>query len=457
MHHPFHHPNLGIVSRALMTLFSMFILASSLFFLVFGEYQRPAVNAQARNQAAVIVQFDQQAHVVRTIAFTQPISGLVALQWSGLQVVTTTTSFGPAVCSIEGVGCPAENCFCDPNRFWAYNYWDGRAWQSYNVGAHSSVISQTGAIEGWRWGEFGAPQTPVTQTLAAARALTWLQARQSITNGGDSSVGTAVETMLAVSANRLAAADWRRTTTSPSLQDYVAVNGAAFTRSSAAAAGKLALAVAAADACLPAGALTPQGHYSPTLGAYSKQSGPHSLAILGAVAISESVPVTAQQTLKQAQQTNGGWEWAPGWGADTNATAVAVQALLATGEPISSSILSSALAFLQAAQQSDGGFAYDLAPNAPSDANSTAYVVQALLATGEAPTAARWTVSATNPISYLLALQLADGSFQWQPATGSNQLATQQIIPALLGRPHPIARQAVTSCPATYLPLVAKP
>lgn len=456
MHHPFHHPTLSMVSRALTTLLSTFILASSLFLLVFGTYQRHTVNAQALNQADVIVQFDDHAHVVRTIAFTQPISGLAALEWSGLQVVTTTTSFGPAVCSIEGVGCPAENCFCDPNRFWAYSYWDGRAWQSYAVGANASVISQTGAVEGWRWGEFGAPQVAATQTLAAAEALTWLQARQSITNGGYSSVGAAVETMLAVSANGLAAAHWRRTTTSPSVQDYVAVNGAAFTRG-AAAAGKLALAVAAADACLPAGALTPQGYYSPTLGAYSKQSGPNSLAILGAVAISESVPVSAPTSLKAAQQADGGWEWAPGWGADTNATGLAVQALLATGEQISSATVISALAFLQAAQQPDGGFAYDLAPNAPSDANSTAYVVQALLAAGEEPTTARWTVSATNPISYLLALQLADGSFQWQPATGSDQLATQQIIPALLGQAHPLARQAVVSCPATYLPLVAKP
>lgn len=457
MHHPFHHPTLGMVSRALTTLFSMFILASSLFFLVFGEYQRPAVHAQAHNQADVIVQFDAHAHVVRTITFTQPISGLAALQWSGLQVVTTTTSFGPAVCSIAGIGCPAENCFCDPNRFWAYSYWDGRAWQSYAVGANSSVISQTGAVEGWRWGEFGAPQVAATQTLAAAEALTWLQARQSITNGGYSSTGAAVETMLAIGANGLTATAWRRTTASPTLADFVAVQGAAYTRGSAAGAGKLALAVAAADACLPAGALTPRSYYSPTLGAYSKQSGPHSLAILGAVAISESVPVAAPASLKAAQQADGGWEWAPGWGPDTNATGLAVQALLATGEPISSSTIISAVAFLQAAQRPDGGFAYDLAPNAPSDANSTAYVVQALLAAGEDPTAARWTVSATNPISYLLALQLADGSIQWQPATGSNQLATQQAIPALLGRAHPVARQPVTSCPATYLPLVAKP
>ena len=452
-----HHRSARTVTQPLSLMLMAFVGATALFFLPFFTHHAPTVNAQESKQADVIVQVDDHAQFVRRVAFTQPISGLVALQWSGLQVVTTTTSFGPAVCSIAGIGCPAENCFCDPNRFWAYSYWDGRAWQSYAVGANSSVISQTGAVEGWRWGEFGAPQVAATQTLAAAEALTWLQVRQSITNGGYSSAGAAVETMLAIGANGLSATAWRRTTASPTLADFVAVQGAAYTRGSAAGAGKLALAVAAADACLPAGALTPRSYYSPTLGAYSKQSGPHSLAILGAMAISESVPVSAPASLKAAQQTDGGWEWAPGWGADTNATGLAVQALLATGEPLSSTTIISAVAFLQAAQQPDGGFAYDLAPNAPIDANSTAYVVQALLAAGEEPTTARWTVSATNPISYLLALQLADGSIQWQPATGSNQLATQQAIPALLGRAHPIAHQPVTSCPATYLPLVAKP
>lgn len=452
-----HHPSTHRVRQPFAVMLLAFVGAAVLFFLPLLTQRLPTVNAQESKHADVIVQVDDQAQFIRRVTFTHPISGLQALQWSGLEVITTTTSFGPAVCSIEGVGCPATNCFCDANRFWAYTYWDGHVWQSYAVGAGSSVISQTGAVEGWRWGEFGAPQVAATQTLAAAEALTWLQARQSITNGGYSSAGAAVETMLAIGANGLTAGTWRQSSTSPSLADFVAVQGDAYARGSAAGAGKLALAVAAADACLPAGALTPRSHYSSTLGAYSKQSGPNGLAILGAVAISESVPVSAPLSLKAAQQANGGWEWAPGWGADTNATAVAVQALIATGEPISSSAVISAVAFLKAAQQHDGGFAYDLTPSAPSDGNSTAYVVQALLAVGEDPNGVRWTMSNTTPIHYLLDLQLADGSLQWQAGLGTNQLATQQAIPALLGRAHPMARKAVTSCPATYLPLVAKP
>jgi squalene cyclase len=171
--------------------------------------------------------------------------------------------------------------------------------------------------------------------------------------------------------------------------------------------------------------------------------------------MSETAPVSATTYLKSQAQPNGGWEWSPGWGADTNTTALALQALIAAGEPISSSTVASALAFLETAQNEDGGFAYDLSPHAPSDANSTSYVVQALSAAEEDPLSARWTVSATTPISYLLSLQLPDGSFEWQPGTGANQLATQQVIPALLGRTQPAVSAPLQACPAVYLPQVA--
>ena len=82
-------------------------------------------------QADVVVQFDDSRTVIRPITFTTPISGLKALVQSGLQVGTAKTGFGEAVCSIEGVGCPVDDCFCDPNRFWNYTYWDGNAWQGY--------------------------------------------------------------------------------------------------------------------------------------------------------------------------------------------------------------------------------------------------------------------------------------------------------------------------------------
>jgi hypothetical protein len=427
-------------------------LALGLLLALAGYAVRP-VAAQESKQAHVVVQMDDQARIIRPIQFSGVISGLAALQLSGLEVVTATTAFGPAVCRIEGVGCPATDCFCDTARFWNYSYWDESGWQSYPVGAHASVISQTGAVEGWRWGALGAPQVPVTPSLAAERALGWLQAQQVITDGGYGSVGTAVETMLAVGANYASARLWRRMSQGPSLADYVSARAGAYTRSGAAAAGKLAVALAGAESCLPAQAMTPQAYYSPTLSAYSEQSGPHSWAILGAVALSETVPPAALAQLQAQQLPGGGWEWAPGWGADTNTTALALQALLAAGEPVSSPRVASGVAFLHTAQQEDGGFAYAPGPSAPSDANSTAYAVQAIAAVGEDAAGPGWTVGNTTPISYLLGLQLAEGSLPWQPGQSANLLATQQAVPALLGQPFPLRRR-LEHCPTLYLPVM---
>jgi hypothetical protein len=445
------------VRRTLSPVLVAFTLAAMLM-LAFSYYASSPAAAQdvqaANATASIVVQFDDSARVLRAINFSEPLSGYMALQLSGLRVVTASTSFGPAICSIEDVGCPAEDCFCDASRYWGYSYWDGAAWQSYPVGAGSSVISQTGAIEGWRWGEYGDPQIAPAPSLAAAEALLWLQESQVISDGGYGSPGASVESMLALGANHEKAAAWRANVEQPSLADYVALQGGIYARSSVAAAGKLAVALAASESCLPIGAISPQAYYSPTLGAYSDQAGANSWAILGSLALSETVPAQAIDHLKNHIQPEGGWEWGPGWGADTNATALALQALVAAGEPISASEVVSGLAFLKAAQNSDGGFPYTPGPDSASDANSTAYVVQALVAAGEDPLSPTWTISNSHPISYLLSLQLPDGSFEWQPGTGANLLATQQAIPALLGRAHPVVRQQLESCPAIYLPVV---
>jgi hypothetical protein len=228
------------------------------------------VYAQEQKQGGVVVQLDDSALRVRTIDFTGSISGVTALQLTGLDVLTSSTKFGVAVCSIEGVGCPATDCFCNPQKFWAYSYWDGNAWQDYPVGASDSVISRTGAIEGWRWGEFGSAKIPATQATAAMSALNWLQARQVITNGSTSSnAGASIETALAIGANGTDGHSWRRQANNPSLTDFLAGVGTSYANKIAAAAGKLAVATSATNGCWPLGALTPATFYSPTLGAFS--------------------------------------------------------------------------------------------------------------------------------------------------------------------------------------------
>ena len=414
--------------------------------------------AAGQNSATVVIQYGDQSRTVRTVRFSDPISGLRALELSGIEFISVSTSFGPAVCSINRVGCPAEDCFCSATHYWGYSFWDGVGWQSYRVGAGSSVISQTGAIEGWVWGAFGDPQVSPASTLAAERGLAWLAAGQVITTGGYGSTGGAVETLLAIGANGMAGRDWRRTPGAPSLEEALLDGAAGYSRSSAAAAGKLGVALAGADACVPPGVVTPAFHYSATLGSFGANTGDNAWAILGTVALSETLPTPAVTALRAAAQGNGGWEWGVGWGADTNATALAIQALMAAGEPPTATLVMAGLDYLKATQNADGGFPYAPSaggqPAAESDANSTAYVMQAILAAGHDPAGAPWQQSGQSSIDYLLARQLDDGSFEWKAGTGANQLATQQAAPALLGHAHPVAMRTPAACPAVYLPAV---
>lgn len=432
--------------------------------------QRPVLAGSPTNRqledtarAYVIVQFGQQDLTVLPITFTAPISGLRALELTGLEVVTSTTAFGTAVCSIGGVGCSADECFCSSN-YWGYNYWDGNDWQGYMVGADASTISD-GAVEGWRWGPFGEsalyPELPPAKPLlAAASALDWLRSQQSAVDGGYDSMGASVETLLAIGANNLRATGWKRQAGSPSLQSYVMSKGAAHSRTGADAAGKLAVGLSAAGSCWPLGALRPTDFYSPTTGAftgaYGVGCGSQSWAILGTLALDQAVPEAALEYLRDAQLSNGGWEWQTGFGADTNSTSLALQALIAGGEPITSSLVVSALNYLKSAQNDDGGFTYDPTSSwgTASDTNSTAYVVQALLAAGQDPTSSDWTVAGNNPISFLLSMQLPDGSFEYQPGQGSNLLATQQAVPALLGRPFPLKETDLAVCHGVFLPVL---
>jgi hypothetical protein len=395
----------------------------------------------------VVVQIDGGT-LVRPITFTGPISGLEALLRTGLSVTVADTSFGPAVCAIEGKGCPADNCFCDPSHFWSYSASDGETWQSYQVGASQSIISATGAVEGWRWGEGENPSLSPSRAMAAATALEWLRRQQDATTGGyGDGLGGAVEVMLALGANGEQLTAWRPAAGSRTLADLVRQRATRYSRQGVAEAGKLAVAAAASGGCRTARSLQPSGYFSDTLGAFAADSGFNAWGILGTLALSRTVPASAVDALASQQQLDGGWEWQPGFGTDTNTTALAVQTLVAAGYGVTSTEVVSGLAFLKSGQVAGGGFVYDpAAPENGADANSSAYALMTLSAAGEDPTAETWMVDGKNVVDFLLSLQAADGSVEWQADTGPNLLATAQAATALLGRSYPLAVGQLTAC-----------
>ena len=153
---------------------------------------RPAVAAaQAEHRAAVVVDTGTQVKTVCVRFREESISGVEALARAAVEpVVRTFPGKGAAVCSLCGVGCPAdESCLtCDPEgRFWSYSRAPaGSAALRPSAVGSSSTSVRDGDVEGWRWGlgatpafvsvgqvcDGAAPVVTTTSTQAAAPPTT---------------------------------------------------------------------------------------------------------------------------------------------------------------------------------------------------------------------------------------------------------------------------------------------
>lgn len=151
--------------------------------------------------ADVVVDFaDGRVQVARVGLSQAPIpTGLTLLGGSGLAV----TRNGGMVCAIQGVGCPADDCFCacrDPQKacaYWAYHLGrpDG-GWDVAQTGPADRTVA-AGAVDGWVW---GGDRPPVTATLAMRASLIgveWLRRHQTARGGIADHVGFTTEAVLA--------------------------------------------------------------------------------------------------------------------------------------------------------------------------------------------------------------------------------------------------------------------
>jgi hypothetical protein len=127
-------------------------------------------------------------------------------------------------------------------------------------------------------------------------------------------------------------------------------------------------------------------------------------------------------------------------GPDTNSTALALEGLAAEAA-LPTSVSSAALTFLADGQDADAGWSYfpnTVATPGATDPDSTALVVQALVAAGASPTGDPFDKGPANPVSILTSFQLASGAFYFPPAPSpANVVATYQAVPALVGLPFP--------------------
>ncbi len=87
------------------------------------------------------------------------------------------------------------------------------------------------------------------------------------------------------------------------------------------------------------------------------------------------------------------------------------------------------LAYLRRLQNSDGGF--ELSSGRGSDAQSTAWAIQAFLAAGRTPP--------RGASGYLAELQRSDGSYRYSARYGTTPVwVTAQVLPALARQPFPL-------------------
>ena len=293
------------------------------------------------------------------------------------------------------------------------------------------------------------------QTAAASQAIQWLHSQQSAdgTVAGDSS--RTEETVWGLAANGASIAGFATggQTTIDSLRSHIASE-----EKSAGNIASLVLAVAAAN-------LQPTNFadrnllqdlactYNPGTGAYNEQVFNDALAVLAIPA--GAAPAKAISFLTNAQQADGGWEFTPGSGSDTNTTALALMALKLQ-DGLSSTVTSRALAYLKSQQQTSGGFEYT-AGTGDSDPDSDGLVIEGLLAVGQDPTGVAWSIGEKNALTDLLTFQYSTGGFgYYRPGSNASAapdpLSTTQPLVALASTSLPV--RAVTgtmptSCPAT--------
>jgi hypothetical protein len=137
-------------------------LGWALVLIVLALGLRPGdVGAQALNQVGLVVGLGDGSVLTRCVEFSEPeISGYDVLERAGLQVVRQAEGQGGIVCAINGVGCPASDCWCECSgsacTYWSYWHQEGGQWSYSQLGADRYLV-QPGAVEGWNWGEQEPP------------------------------------------------------------------------------------------------------------------------------------------------------------------------------------------------------------------------------------------------------------------------------------------------------------
>jgi hypothetical protein len=311
------------------------------------------------------------------------------------------------------------------------------------------------------------PATPVG-TAAEAQlesAVTWLISQQGSDGGfpglsGESDPSITIDAVLALVASGLRGLDTAGAIAAAN--SYLASGDIAlvYAQTGAGQAAKLVLATVATggDPRNVAGvdplSLVEAGHSSET-GLYGNSVFDHALALMAVSATGGEISEGAVTVLESTQAPEGGWAFDGSMdegAADSNTTAMVLQALVAIGEG-DSALADEAQAFLQMAIDEQHGVLYQPGAGFPADSSSTALTLQAMIALGEDTATDAW---GQLPAA-LAAFQNESGAFHYNADdTTDNLFATVQSIPAAAGFAFPLV-PVETDASAAATPAASAP
>jgi len=118
--------------------------------------------AEGTKQVGLVIRWSDGTELTEIVTIPAEATGLDALLAASVDVESDDAGWGVSVCSIDGEGCPQDDCFCDLEHFWGYwNLVDG-GWVSSMVGA-SAHVPADGDVDGWAWTGFDADFNPTVQ------------------------------------------------------------------------------------------------------------------------------------------------------------------------------------------------------------------------------------------------------------------------------------------------------
>ncbi len=173
-------------------------------------------------------------------------------------------------------------------------------------------------------------------------------------------------------------------------------------------------------------------------GSVSGQVNLTSFAVLALRAAGVAPPAASVAWIVRQQDSDGGFNFATRGGlSDVDDTGATLEALAGAGGNASSRARSRAVGYIRGQQDRDGGFPGQ--PGAGSNAQSTAFAVQGLLAAGVDPSSVHRDGS-PSPLDYLRSLTAADGHVRYSRSLDQTPTwVTAEALMALEGKPLPVA------------------